>query len=99
MEKLEKTFGQYLDIRVGSGVRRRIEAARKEDGAFNADVVDALRKTFVVYKEKNWSEAKRNAMYEAQDALKPKLEAALGLERYQIDRVFSALALAAAEIA
>ena len=88
MERLEKTFKQYLDIRVGSGVRKMIETARKEDGAFNANVVDALRKTFNFYEDKGWDEIKRGAMFDAQDAIKPKLEAALGLERYQIDRVF-----------
>lgn len=98
MEKLEKTFRQYLDIRVGSGVRKKIETARKEDGAFNANVVDALRKTFDFH-GKGWNETKRNAMFDAQDAVKPKLETALGLERYQIDRVFSAMMLSAAEIA
>lgn len=99
MEKLEKTFEQYLDIRVGSGVRKKIETARKEDGAFNANVVDALRKTFDFYEEKGWDEVKRDAMFDAQDAIKLKLEAALGLERYQVDRVFSAMTLSAAEIA
>lgn len=99
MERLEKTFKQYLDIRVGSGVRKMIETARKEDGAFNANVADALRKTFDFHKEKGWNEAKRNAMFDAQAAIKPKLEAALGLEHYQVDRIFSAMTLAAAEIA
>lgn len=98
MEKLEKTFKQYLDIRVGSFVRKQIETARKEDGAFNANVVDALLKTFD-FCGKCWNEAKRDAMIDAQAAIKPKLEAALGLERYQVDRVFSAMTFAAAEIA
>ena len=98
MENLEKTFKQYLDIRVGSGVRKMIETAREEDGAFNANVVDALRKTFDFH-GKGWNEAKRDAMFDAQDAIKPKLEAVLGLERYQVDRVFSAMTFAAAEIA
>lgn len=99
MEKLEKTFKQYLDIRAGSDVRRKIEAARKKDGEFNAAVVDALRKTFAFYEETEWSDDVRDAMFDAQNAIKPRLETSLGLDRWQIDRVFLAMTLAAAEIA
>lgn len=98
MEKLEKTFKQYLDIRVGSGVRKQIEAKREVIPSLDAAIKDALEKTFRYYSGARTSESERNAMYDAQYELRQELDV-IKLDGYQCDRVISSMIFAAAEIA
>lgn len=65
MEKLEKTFKQYLDIRVGSGARKQLEAKRESRPSLDAAIKDALGKTFRFHSGDGTSESERNAMYDA----------------------------------
>lgn len=98
MEKLEKTFKQYLDIRVGSFVRKLIEEKRESRPSLDAAIKDALGKTFRFHSGDGTSESERNAMYDAQYELRQELDA-IKFDGYQCDRVISSMIFAAAEIA
>ena len=98
MEKLEKTFKKYLDIRVGSYIRAKIEDVRKRDAGFNAILNTALAKTFAFHADKKFDEQSRDAMFNAQTKAKKELRV-IGLEENQVERVVSAMTFAAAEIA
>lgn len=98
MEKLEKTFKQYLDIRVGSFVRKQIEAKRAARPSLDAAIKDALTKTFRFHSGDGNDESERNEMYDAQYELRRELDA-IKFDGYQCDRVISSMIFAAAEIA